>query len=313
MLKKSGLVLIVLILFLVPVVNAGFFGWLKEKLTGRATSVTSVANVTVGNTAPTILNVSAVANKDPVEAGANKITFETYVNDVDGSGNIQAVMAEFQEGNIRRVNRSCYNIGDFNSTSRRFQCTVDLYWFDSNTAWTVNATVYDAATATGSGTNTSTSFTFNSLKAFVMGVSSGSSTGLTWPTVSLRDTNTASNNDPLLLNNTGNANISASNINVTGYNLIGETTNTQYLPVVNMSVHFTTGSSVECTGGIALTNATATIVTSANMTKGNYTVNDGTTGQEQLYFCLKNVLSSTSTAQQSYSTAGGSAWTVTII
>jgi len=295
-----------------PVVHAGFFGWLKGFLTGSATTATSAANVTVGNSAPTVLDVAKINQQDPTEAGATKITFLTNVSDVDGTGNIQSVQGSFYESNARRTNQTCFSLGDINSTARQFQCSVALYWYDSNTAWTVNVTVYDSNTATASGTNTSNTFTFASLKAFVMGISSGTLTGLTWPTVSLTSTNQASNNDPLLLNNTGNTEISNGGINITGVNLIGETINTQYIPVANMSMHFTTGSSIECTGGTSLVNNTAVAMSTANMTKGNYTLNDGTTGQEQLYFCLKNVLSSTSTLQQSYSTAGGSAWTVTI-
>ena len=317
--KKSGLVLIfvMLVLLLIPVINAGLLDWFKGIITGRATTGTSAANITVGNTAPTVLQITGIANQDPTEAGVRNVTFEANISDVDGTGNINGVRGSFTRGSERVVNLSCILVANVNATLARYQCTVGLNYFNANGAFNINVTAYDAAVASGVNT-TDNYFTFNSLKAFVIGTNT-STAGLAWPTVTLISTNQTSNNDPLVLNNTGNANMSVGGINLTSINLFGEVTGTQYLTVSNMSVHTSTGGSCsgagcdECGGNVSLVNATSVVVTLANMTKGNNTVNAGdtTSGQEQLYFCLRGI-GSTATAQQSYSTNAAGAWTVTI-
>lgn len=317
--KKSGLVFVLILILLVPVIHAGFLDWLKGALTGRATTATSAANVTVGNTAPTVYNVAGISAQSPTEAGETRVTFESNVTDIDGAGNIASVQTRLTQGGTTRTNTSCVFVTSLNSTTNRYQCTVGLFYFDPNAAdWAVNVTAYDSYSSPGAGTNTTTTFTYNSLKAFVIGTSTGTA-GLTWPTVTLISTNQTSNNDPLLLNNTGNANISIGGINLTVINLFGETTTDQYIAISNMSAHISTGGScsgaacTECANNYTIANATSTVVTSATLLKGNFTINDGGTasGQEQLYFCLRGI-GSTATAQQSYSTNGAGAWTVTI-
>jgi hypothetical protein len=132
-----------------------------------------------------------------------------------------------------------------------------------------------------------------------------SPTTLSWPEIAPSDTDTGSDNDPATINNTGNNN--ALIINITAYDLQGETTDSQYIPAAN----FTIGVTSEGCSGTAMVNATSIQVGSAILNKGNHSVNDGSTGQEQLFYCLKGLPSDISS--QSYSSAGVGSWEIRIL
>lgn len=174
-----------------------------------------------------------------------------------------------------------------------------MWYFDKNGAWTINATIQDINSAYGE--NSTTTFTYNSLTAMVM-----APTSLTWPAIGVAATNTGSNNDPITVNNSGNA--PSLSINVTALNLRGETTTTQFIYAAN----FTVDNITEGCSGTAMANATSTNVTNANLGRGNNSLNynNQTSGQEQIFFCLKGVLPSLSS--QSYSSAAYGPWTVAV-
>ena len=98
-------------------------------------------------------------------------------------------------------------------------------------------------------------------------------------------------------------------LNVTGYDLRGETTTTQFIYADNFTI---SGTSEGC-GGTEMLNATSLNVTSTILQIGNNTKNFGnaTSGQEQMYFCLEGILSSLSA--QSYSSSAYGSWNVQII
>jgi len=149
---------------------------------------------------------------------------------------------------------------------------------------------------------------------------------LTWPTVTNAQTNQTSNNDPLLMNNTGNVNISIGNVNITAFNLIGETNQTQFMNASNFTINTLNGGDppVECqlttaTEVYTMANNTGVNITGAGLAKGNYTQNFGniTSGQQKLYFCLVQVMAGNSgtgglLSPQTYSTAFSSPWSVVI-
>ena len=110
--------------------------------------------------------------------------------------------------------------------------------------------------------------------------------------------------------------INATQINAT--NLKGETTTTQAIWSKNISVSWdlTSLESCDTSGGISvrannLSNQSFVNVTTANLTKGNYTINNNATGQEVYYFCIKIVGAELSS--QSYSTASESSWQYQIL
>ena len=119
------------------------------------------------------------------------------------------------------------------------------------------------------------------------------------------------------MNNTGNKPVIAPNVQINATNLRGEQNSELGIWAGNFSVSTDTGGSctgpscIEC-GDAPSTTMSAGIFTNltvANLTRGNYTINNGT-GQEGLYFCIK--LAGNELTTQAYSTANESAWTVRI-
>ena len=302
--KRGELVvfLLVVVLLIVPMASASFFSDFWGKITGRATSDTTALNITIGNSAPTISFVQAISATDPTIGTSKTITFNFTATDSDGAGNINTSTAAGylqRSGETTRSNTSCSNWAS-SGNNVNFTCMIDMWYYDQNGAWTINTTIRDINSATG--TNSSTTFTYNLLTAMNMSPSS-----LSWASVGLTATDTGSNNDPIQINNTGND--AGLNINVTAINLQGEVTTTQYIFANN----FTVESASEGCSGTAMVNATTTNVTSALLNRGNNTLNynNDTSGQEQIYFCLKGVPQDISS--QSYSSAAAGPWTVAVI
>ena len=304
--SKGGMYFIagaILFISLVLVLNhIGLFSKIAE-ITGYATSGTASLNITVGNSAPTIGSVEAISAQDPTIGTTKSVTFNFTATDTDGEGNLNdsTASAYFQRaGETTRSNTSCVANGTGSGNNQNYTCTVDMWYYDQNGAWTINVTIKDINNAYAE--NSSTTFTYNLQTAMVM-----SPTSLTWAPVGLSDTNTGSNNDPIVINNSGNdINL---NINVTSYNLRGETTTTQYIYANNFTIE---NASQGCSGA-AMSNATSINVTTAILQRGNTTLNynNDTSGQEQIYFCLKGVPSGISS--QSYSSSAYGAWAVAII
>ncbi|MBU1988971.1 MAG: hypothetical protein KKD94_05840, partial [Nanoarchaeota archaeon] len=154
-----------------------------------------------------------------------------------------------------------------------------------------------------SAQNTTTTFQYNLLKAMVISP----------PSLSLTVTTGAMNqtpSEPTLINNTGNYNVS--NISLTTINLYGETYTSFYIDVGNFTIDIDTGGTppAECAGGTSLTNGTAVNITNSLLDRGNHSVNDGVTGQEQFYYCIPEV---PPVPTQPYSTSAGGSWTITIL
>ncbi|MBU2612127.1 MAG: hypothetical protein KKB62_00210 [Nanoarchaeota archaeon] len=298
---RRGKFLIVLFvavaLLVVPVTSANPFSDFWGRITGEASSGSTSLNITIGNSAPTIPYVQVITAKNPTEDSTTTITFNFTVTDSDGSSNINTSSgkAYFQKSvETTRSNLSCANYPAVGN-SINFSCTIDMWYYDGNGAWTINVTASDINGADAE--NSSTTFTYNILTAMKM-----SPTSLSWTSVNLQDNDTGSNNDPVVINNTGNA--ESLGVNTTAYNLQGETTTTEYIYANN----FTIGISSEGCSGTAMSNATAIAISSATLPNGNHSVNDGSTGQEQIYFCIKGVPPTISS--QSYSSAAYGSWSV---
>jgi len=323
--KESMYLLIILILFLtIPIVSAGFFDFLKgEKITGAPTSFTHTVNITIGNSAPTVTFVSAVSAQTPTEAGVTTFIFTFNATDTDGASDLNDASANgrinitLNSTTNQRYNTTCNSLQSVGNTEE-YQCRIDLWYFDYPGSWTINASIKDS---TSYAENSSTTFTVNPLTAMVM-----SPANLTWPaTITLTSTNTTSNNDPLIINNTGNKDITPTNIKITAVNLRGETTTTQFLLAANFTVSYLNSSvtNAECqflniTNGIKPVNNSATSIATANISAGNNSLGQiaggELPGRENLYFCLAEVTAGLS--QQSYSTTGGAAfiypWTLAV-
>jgi len=253
---------------------------------------------------PVIENVTAVAAVDLIEAGIYNITFNFTVTDPDGVGDLDdsTAMAEVNlTGQTTRTNTTCLNTGGVSGNSANYTCSIGMHYWDGNGVWSINASIRDNSGAYAS--NVSEKFTVNLLTSMVM-----TPPTLNWSSLNAGDLDQASTNHPITINNTGN-DISLS-IQVTAYSLQGETTTTENIPAANFTVEDTASG---CSG-VALANATATNVTSAILESGNNTLQagDDTSGQEEIYFCLKGLPAELSS--QDYSTSGTVAdWTIEVL
>ena len=307
--KKKKLIigsifLILSILLIISFTSAGFFDWVK-KITGEATVD---LNITVGG--PAITNVwnQTLTSITPTEAPASTsviINFTVY--NPSGAGNLNHSTAKINISSAdedTRTNASCEHLVNWDDNYANFTCNITMWWWDGSAVWDITAYIED--NQTNSAMNTSTNFYVGLNTAFAMGPSI-----LNWTSLSPGATNQTSNNDPLRLNNTGNKVISAGDITLNSSNLRGESTSSEALWAGNFSISWDTGNSctgadcVECAGTVMVRNSLEGIIT-ANLTKGNYTINDEIEGQEQLYFCLRTVGSKLST--QAYSTANETEW-----
>ena len=265
-------------------------------------SYLNISHGTPPNQAPTIPFVQAISAQDPVESSTRSITFNFTATDTNGMGDIDNDTAKgyFQRaGEVTRNNTTCIP-RNASTSSITFTCTIDMWYFDQNGAWTINVSIQDDSTEYAE--NSSTTFTYNLLTAMVM-----SPTEINWPEINLPDTDIGSTDDPITINNSGNNELL--NINVTAYNLRGEQITTQYIFANN----FTVGDTTEGCSGTAMVNATSINVTSAILYRGNNSLNynNATSGQEQIFFCLKGVPPGISA--QSYSSSAYGAWEIKIL
>jgi hypothetical protein len=301
---------VVMVILLTTIVSAGILDWIKKTITGYQSYVD--LNITVG--APNITHVynetmtdvsggptAAITTNVTInftaftEAGASSLADSTaqinFTNEIDGSSNT-------------RSNTTC-DVAEESGNYVNYTCNVTMWWWDANGTWNITAYVED--NSGNEARNVTRDFQLGPTTGFVMAPGN-----LSWGAMAPGDVNQTPTNDPLLMNNTGNQNISSADLQVNATNLTGETTSSDFLFAENFSVSYTTtGTNPECSSTTStLMSASAfTAITTANMSAGNYTTNDGLTGQEELYVCLRTV---GSVSSQKYSTQAEGAWTVKI-
>ncbi len=325
-----GVVFLVLSVTAIPVAY-GDFDEFWDLFTGAASTATTSVSVTI-NALPQITFVRT-ENSSPItvsESLTQVVNISFVATDADGVGTLNnasaAVQINFtatQPTNVdTRFNYSCAANATVGATlnSVNYTCVVYIWYFDAAGAWTINASVKDNNGAYGE--NRTNMFLLASLTAMVMSPST-----LSWPVLESGTTNRTSNNDPLTINNTGNDNIDVGGFSVTGVDLRGQTAgSTDFFRVQNFSVHAVNGTDGctaencrECNGSQLLNSTSGTanpqVLGMANMSRGNNTINyqNTTSGQENLFFCIRLVPSELPRAV--YNTTGGNGtgvWTVTI-
>ncbi len=279
-------------------------------------SVANLSFTVLSDIGPNITFVSNISAVSIIEGGSRRINFSFLASDFDGRGDLDNTSAQVRInliGEADRFNTSCTPLATIGS-SINYSCSVDVWYFDGAGFWTVNASIRDNA---GSYIeNASVQFTVQETTAFAIGPSA-----LAWPTLELGTTNRTSNNDPITLNNTGNKDIATTGITLTGYNLRGLTTTSEFINAPNFSVSNLNGTSscsgiacLECNGTITA-NATIETLPNAILSAGNNSRNyqNDTSGQENLFFCLMTVPSGIS--RQTYDTSANNQtapWVITI-
>jgi hypothetical protein len=299
---------IIILIFIIPFLSAGFFGDAWDKITGRLTSQNVSLNITVSNAPPTIYNVtfsSPIILTDAPSSTSVIINFSA--TDPDGASNLNNASAAInltRSGQPLRYNSSCA-VKDFSANWSNYTCKITMWWFDQDGAWTIYANISDLnGNIAVNGTHT---VSVNTLTGFVMSPSTLNFSNLVAGTYN----NTPINH--LTLNNTGNDNITSTNVRVNATDLVGESNPGRFIFAGNFSASPYTGNKIECNitaSATQLQNETFTGVTSVVLNAGNYTKSNGE-GQEELYFCLREV--GTELTQQQYSTYKLGNWIVDIV
>jgi hypothetical protein len=292
--------------------SAGVGNWLRQ-ITGKATNTVDI-NITVG--VPQVIGVFNNTGMSDFSVGLNAgpanstvyINFSVYSPSGVGNLNTSSAGINFSKsGEALRQNTTGCIANATSSDYVNFTCTVQMLWFDGSGTWDIMAYIEDNSTNYAS--NTSGDFQIGSTTGFSLGP-----TSVTFSGIAAGATNKTSDNDPIELNNTGNQAIglTAKNISINATNLRGETDTTIALWATNFTVHWETGDGpppLEC-AGTDMRQGIYTNITSANLSVGNFSLNDGGAGQERLYLCLQRAGSELTT--QSYSTANESSWTIQI-
>jgi len=302
------MVVVLVIVFLMPsMVSAGWIQDFKNKITGKFTQDLTV-NITVG--VPVIRNVynktmtdvSTTLNSGPANTSII-INFSVFLDSgVANMDNATATINFSKNGEDTRENSTClqYEVG---GNSANYTCNVSMMWFDVSGAWAIHAFIADINGNAAS----------NKTKNFSVGQTVGSQLGsLIFSALAPGDTNKSSDLG-LLVNNTGNKAIPANATQINATNLRGETDPTLAIWAENISVSWdlTANEACDASGGDGirsnnLTNTTFVNITTANLTKGNFLLNNNFSGQERYYFCIVTV--GAELTSQSYSTASKGAW-----
>src|SRR3989344_6948288 len=253
------------------------------------------------NRAPIILDISLIPVQSPTEASITNVTFSFIIDDQDGTNNITDSSA-FSIFNIssyapqRAIN--CGRQSDVNSTTANYSCSILVWYFDPAGNWSVITNITD-------NQNTSIlieQWNYSELTSIVISPQS-----LSWQTIAIGSKNQTSNNDPTIINNTGNGNISS--VRVNAINLGGLNDGSKFIPVANFTVYNAT-SSIECNENIGtmLVNATTTAINGVGIYSGN---NSASLGKQNLYYCLRDV--GAQITSQTYSTNNTGSWTISLI
>ena len=292
-------------------------------ITGRPTSQVTSLNLTLSGTNPTIYFVYNTSVQTITDNSFTNITISFAVNDPDGVDDVAFARARV---NLTRnvsagspvfnysssTSGGCFDSGDINSTVANISCSVHVWYFLPGGEWNISVG-YIEANGSFAAQNTTHNLTISSTTAIQI-----SPTNITFGSPSPGTDNASSNNDPVVVNNTGNVGAASGNVRITGLNLIGETTKTQYIPAVNFSAEIVNSTTADanagCTNGnnaTALTNATAAGISNSVLAVGNHSINNGTSGLEHIFVCIEDVPLGLSV--QSYSTLELGAWTVDVV
>jgi len=159
---------------------------------------------------PTIDTLEYPSSVDPTEGSTTTVILNFTATDVDTNIDNSSAVITITDGTTTYTNSSCVVTG-IDADTNRYECNIDLNYYDNAGTWDINASVCDLTDFCDE--NTTESFTYNSLKAFDL-----SSAVIDFGSFYFIDPDITVS---LQMNNTGNTNVSA--INVTGYDLQGQT------------------------------------------------------------------------------------------
>lgn len=214
-------------------------------------------SLTISNAAPTITYVNAVSDT-PSEGTTKVVSFYFNATDSNGVVDIPASNALVQinrSGVTLSSGSSCAVIAS-NAVMNRYQCNITINYYNLPGAWTINASVYDGASALA--TNTTQTYTNGNVYGISLKTNSLTFSG----SPGQNDVN-ASNN-PQTVNNTGNNAITS--LNITAYNLLYSGTT---IGAGNFSANITSSP----TGQTLINNTPITVVGSSVAVQGTRDLN----------------------------------------
>jgi len=315
---KQTLIVISIIFFLIvlslPLVTSiNLLDWLKDlgTITGMASSETHTVTLSVSGYNPNISNVSISSTTWSItEGGTTIFTFSFTASDFDGVNNLDNSTAEgtinFTIGSesVTRKNDSCTAVGNVGTDATNYSCEIPIFFWEMNGTWTINASICDDQG--GCTQNVTRNFSLGATGSIQI-----APTAINFGSLTKSSSNNSATDDPILINNTGNINVTADNVRVTGNDLAGADTTTIG------AGNFTASIGSDCdfsTNATKLVNATATGITRSGLARGNVSNVDpaNSTYQEQLYFCFFATVP-TYLTPQTYDTTAGGAWTIGIV
>jgi len=164
------------------------------------------------NNDPEITWINSSVSENPIEAGARTIYIQFNATDQDGVGNLNDNTASIylnMAGEITRFNNSCTPRGNSGNTET-YDCAIDMLYYDKDGQWTINASIRDTLAYVE---NTTETFTYGSLTAMVLG-----KTSMNFTNAKVGQQDVASSQNPQIINNRGNQNITE--VNITAFDLI---------------------------------------------------------------------------------------------
>jgi len=182
--------------------------------------------LTISNTAPTITYVKAIS-ASPTEGTASNVEFTFNASDANGAGDIPASNADvvINRSGVTRTSGPCY-IKSTSGITNMYICNVTVNYWDLPGTWTINASVYDGASAIAE--NRSIYLTMGTTYAIALKTTSLTFSG------SPGATGVGASNNPQFINNTGNGAFSSTNI--TAFNLLG---GSNYIDAANFTINTT--------------------------------------------------------------------------
>jgi hypothetical protein len=152
--------------------------------------------------------------------------------------------------------------------------------------------------------NKSSYFKYNQLTAIKI-----SPALLTWSGILPGAINQTADNDPTVINNTGNANLS---VEINATDLTGAIYSNYKIYAGNFSAALSSSGTApnyaEC-AGTSMSSSVFTTVTGSNVPRGNLSEGSGT-AQEEIYYCVKAV---GLVPSQNYGTNSSGAWTIRVV
>ncbi len=246
----------------------------------------------VANSPPTISYIQPIPDQTPLEGTIKQIVFEVKVSDTNGVDDIDDsnITSQFNKTGETTRNTTCTWNRDIDQFTANYSCSVGMQYYDAAGTWNITIQAKDLS---GEQTiNNSNTFVYQELKGIII----KQPTTLTWSTLNPGLTNQSSDNDPSVIENTGNY---EGPILITAYDLIGEANPSYSIPALNFRAGSVSGS--ECTS-TQLQNSTPVTI-SGSMSKR------GIGAQEEIYYCLTSV---PYVSSQSYSATGANSWIISV-